>query len=202
MMHLTQYDENRTYVQCQLIELAVKMNAKLDITDKVNLGDSFTVKNEVASFIFTCYELDDRSDCCANYYKLVKIIKHLDIEVGAQVVIGCHFQDAFRQGDIATLTKNDGASGWWAKFPTGVWNVGFGQDFFVIKAAKQQRKSVSEDSNTPVPVGKLTPFQSSTEKLFVAVHRVGKRRKMIDEIGNVFVKANGRYWKFPEQVSY
>jgi hypothetical protein len=202
MMHLTQYDENRTYVQCQLIELAVKMNAKLDITDKVNLGDSFTVKNEAASFIFTCYELDDRSDCCANYYKLVKIIKHLDIEVGAQVVIGCHFQDSFRQGDIATLTKNDGDSGWWAKFPTGVWNVGFGQDFFVIKAAKQQRKSVSEDSNTPVPVGKLTPFQSSTEKLFVAVHRVGKRRKMIDEIGNVFVKANGRYWKFPEQVSY
>ena len=52
------------------------------------------------------------------------------------------------------------------------------------------------------PVGKLKPFQSETDKLFVAVHRVGKRRKMIDETGNIFVKVTGRYWKFPEQVSY
>jgi hypothetical protein len=52
------------------------------------------------------------------------------------------------------------------------------------------------------PVGALKAFQSKTDKLFVAVHRVGKRRKMIDEIGNIFVKVTGRYWKFPEQVSY
>jgi len=136
MKHLTQYDENGTFVQCQLIELAVEMNTKLVITDNVKLGDSFTVKNEIASFIFTCYELDERADCCANYYKLVKIIKHLSIEVGAHVVMGCNFQDAFKQGDIAMITKDEGASGWWAKFPTGVWNVGFGHDFFVIKPEK------------------------------------------------------------------
>jgi hypothetical protein len=34
------------------------------------------------------------------------------------------------------------------------------------------------------------------------VTRVGKRRRMIDEIGNLFVKASGQYWKFPEQVDY
>lgn len=134
MLHLTQYDENKTYVQYQLIQLAEKMDSKLVIADNVNLGDSFTVKNEIASFIFTCYELDERPDCCANYYKLVKIVKHLNIEVGAKIVIGCHCQDAFRQGDIATITKDEGASGWWAKFPTGIWNIGFGSDFIVIKA--------------------------------------------------------------------
>jgi hypothetical protein len=55
---------------------------------------------------------------------------------------------------------------------------------------------------TTKPVGSLKRFQSETEKLHVIVHRVGKRRKMIDEIGNIFVKATGRYCKFPEQVSY
>jgi hypothetical protein len=52
------------------------------------------------------------------------------------------------------------------------------------------------------PVGVLKVFRSETEKLYVTVHRVGKRRKMIDEIGNLFIKATGRYWKFPEQISY
>ena len=47
------------------------------------------------------------------------------------------------------------------------------------------------------PVGALKVFRSETEKLYVIVHRVGKRRKMIDEIGNLFVKSTGRYWKFP-----
>ena len=52
------------------------------------------------------------------------------------------------------------------------------------------------------PVGSLKRFQSDTELLYVNVHRVGKRRKLIDEIGNVFVKAFNKPWKFPEQVSY
>lgn len=52
------------------------------------------------------------------------------------------------------------------------------------------------------PVGALKLFSSETEKLYVSVLRVGLRRKMIDEIGNVFVKAAGHYRKYPEQVSY
>ena len=52
------------------------------------------------------------------------------------------------------------------------------------------------------PVGTLKRFQSDTELLYVNVHRVGKRRKFIDDIGNVFVKAFSKTWKFPEQVSY
>jgi hypothetical protein len=55
---------------------------------------------------------------------------------------------------------------------------------------------------TAKPVGKLKALQSETDKLFVLVHRVGKRRKFIDEIGNIFVKGKGRYLQFPEQVSY
>jgi hypothetical protein len=52
------------------------------------------------------------------------------------------------------------------------------------------------------PVGALAYFKSDTDLLYVSVTRVGKRRRMIDEIGNLFVKASGQYWKFPEQVDY
>jgi len=51
-------------------------------------------------------------------------------------------------------------------------------------------------------VGTLQRFKSDTDLLYVTVFRVGIRRKMVDEIGNIFVKAFGSYWKFPEQVSY
>lgn len=52
------------------------------------------------------------------------------------------------------------------------------------------------------PVGTLKRFTSATEQLYVTVTRVGKRRKMIDEVGNVFVKALNEYFKFPEQIEY
>ena len=52
------------------------------------------------------------------------------------------------------------------------------------------------------PVGVLKRFQGDSEPLYVNVNRVGKRRKLIDEIGNIFVKAFGQTWKFPEQVEY
>ena len=52
------------------------------------------------------------------------------------------------------------------------------------------------------PAGTLKRFQSNSELLYVNVHRVGKRRKLIDEVGNIFVKAFNKTWKFPEQVSY
>ena len=52
------------------------------------------------------------------------------------------------------------------------------------------------------PIGKLSLYNSDTDSLYVNVYRVGKRRKKVDEVGNIFVKAFNRYWKFPEQVSY
>ncbi len=52
------------------------------------------------------------------------------------------------------------------------------------------------------PVGLLKRFTSETELVHVNVTRVGKRRKMIDEVGNIFVKALNKYFKFPEQVEY
>lgn len=141
--HLTQYSEDSMYVQAQIEDLAVKMNMALSIPDTVKVGDPCIVKNDIASFVFTCTEVDERPDCSANYYKLVKIIKHIQAEVGAKIIVACNFQDAFRQGDIATLTKDEGPSGWWATFPTGRWNVGSGYDFFVIKAARKRRASAA-----------------------------------------------------------
>ena len=52
------------------------------------------------------------------------------------------------------------------------------------------------------PIGKLSFFKSASDFLFVDVFRVGRRRKMIDEVGNIFVKVSGRFLKFPDQVSY
>lgn len=52
------------------------------------------------------------------------------------------------------------------------------------------------------PVGTLKRYQSDKGPLYVNVHRVGMRRKYIDEIGNVFIKAFNKPWKFPEQISY
>lgn len=52
------------------------------------------------------------------------------------------------------------------------------------------------------PKGKLSRFTSSTESESVFVHKVGTRRKYIDETGQIFVKCFNRIWKFPEQVSY
>jgi hypothetical protein len=54
----------------------------------------------------------------------------------------------------------------------------------------------------PKPVGKLRKFNGKKELLFVFVTRAGKKRKYVDDVGNVFVKAFGKIWKYPEQVSY
>lgn len=53
-----------------------------------------------------------------------------------------------------------------------------------------------------IPTGKLKLFVSDDLPLYVNVHRIGKRRKYIDKNGGVFIRVNGKIWKFPEQVSY
>lgn len=52
------------------------------------------------------------------------------------------------------------------------------------------------------PVGILKQHKIKLCNSYVNVHRIGKRRKMIDEIGNIFLKVNGHYRLFPDQVSY
>lgn len=52
------------------------------------------------------------------------------------------------------------------------------------------------------PVGNLQPYKSETDFEYVFVHRVGKRRKYVDDINNVFVKAFNKLWKFPEAIEY
>ncbi|MFW6100809.1 MAG: hypothetical protein ACOC90_05430 [Bacteroidota bacterium] len=53
------------------------------------------------------------------------------------------------------------------------------------------------------PQGKLKPYKPKPgENDSVHVHRVGKRRKYIDNAGHIFVKALGQWWKFPEEVEY
>lgn len=135
MRHFTEYTENGIYVQSQVEELSLKMESAINFPSKIAVNDSISIDNEIATFVFVCTKIDERSGHSANYYKLDKVIKKLPMKVGAKIIIDCNFQNAFNQGDVATLTKNEGASGWWAKFPTGVWNVGFGHDFFVIKSA-------------------------------------------------------------------
>jgi hypothetical protein len=133
MKHLTEYTEKRIYVQSQVEELSKNMEVKLSIPSNIGIGDSLKIDNEIATFIFVCTEIDERPNCTANYYKLAKVIKKLPRKIGAKIIVDCNFQNAFNQGDVATLTRDEGASGWWAKFPTGEWNVGSGHDFFVIE---------------------------------------------------------------------
>ena len=52
------------------------------------------------------------------------------------------------------------------------------------------------------PVGALSFYHSDSEKLYVQVVGVGLRRKYVDESGQVFVKAFGKSWAFPQNVEY
>lgn len=48
---------------------------------------------------------------------------------------------------------------------------------------------------------KIYGYLTKTQRTVKPV-RVGKRRIMKDEKGQLFVKINGIYWKFPEEVDY
>ena len=50
--------------------------------------------------------------------------------------------------------------------------------------------------------GKLKPFQMSGCLLSVKVYRIGVRRKYVDEAGQIWLKADGLWWKYPEEVSF
>lgn len=45
---------------------------------------------------------------------------------------------------------------------------------------------------------KLYPSKS----LYVNVFRIGKRRKYIDDKGQMYVKVNGMWYKFPQEIDF
>jgi len=68
----------------------------------------------------------------SNYFVLRQ---HLSLEVGAKTIMERNMLDNFKQGDMATVCKYEGPSGWWAEFENGEqWNIGFGHDLIVIQA--------------------------------------------------------------------
>lgn len=136
MRYLTQFTQNNRYVQSQVEYLAASMKVTLTIDPHIRVGDIVTVQNQTAAFTFMCLDLDSRPDCCAHSYELLKVRTLLPAMVGAQIVVSCSEYDMYRQGDIATLIRNEGVSGWWAKFKDGEeWNVGTGWDFIVVSSA-------------------------------------------------------------------
>ena len=192
MIHLTQYSANSTYAQWQLAELAQKMNINLKIDKDIQTGYSINLSNEIASFIFKCISLDESEGGCANYYRLVKISKHLPAAVGARVISEFQYHKNVKQGDIGTVVGLDDKGQWQAKFENGIYSIGDGHFFFVISKASFVSKAK----------GKISFFKSDTEKLYVNVHRAGKRRKYVDETGQVFVKVFGHLRQYPQEVSY
>lgn len=124
MVHLTKYSIGNKYNLSQVKQLAKEMDIVFNTPPAVKVGDKIINANHVASFEFTLSK--------EGYFTLSRIEKLLKSKVGSTIVVGCHFVDAFTQGDIGTLTRNEGPSGWWAEFKTGEWNVGSGIDFFVI----------------------------------------------------------------------
>lgn len=124
MIHLTKYTIGNMYNQSQVAQLAEEMAVDFKAQPKFKVGDKVNFSNLVAEFEFTLSK--------EGYFTLCRIEKLLKSKVGSTIVVGCHFANAFAQGDIGTLTRNEGPSGWWAEFKTGEWNVGSGIDFFVI----------------------------------------------------------------------
>lgn len=51
------------------------------------------------------------------------------------------------------------------------------------------------------PIGSLIRYNGD-EFHYVNCTRIGKRRLYEDEVGNLFVKIYGKWWKFPESVEY
>lgn len=49
---------------------------------------------------------------------------------------------------------------------------------------------------------KRIPSQGKNGKKYVAVYRIGRRRKYIDETGQEWVKISGQWWRFPEEIEY
>ncbi len=143
--YLTQFNEGCTYVKSQILDLARAMG---DNIEELNGGRPY-VTNEIVGFEFILTKLSDKEGCDNHYYRLAVKSKFLGAIVGAKVIMSSNgIDDVFSQGDVAVLTRNEGASGWWAKFENGCeWNVGSGYDFIVIDSGMNKVKVLKEASD-------------------------------------------------------
>lgn len=130
---LTEYKEGGFYIAAQIELLALKMGDPLYQPEAMNIDDSYTVKNDVASFLFTCSCLDDRPDYRADGYRLVSITKHIAPEAGAIIALGYRAEDGPYQEYVATLIEYDDTLGWLAAFSTGSRRIGPDRNFFVTQ---------------------------------------------------------------------
>ncbi|MDI5832589.1 hypothetical protein OCF84_21285 (plasmid) [Shewanella xiamenensis] len=131
MLAITQYYEGHLYSYVHVERLAIEMKAKIRAMPDIKLDMYVSVKNAVAIFKFQCVRENESGEC--DTFLLVSIKKLQPMQVGAEIVVGRDCLNLFRQGDIAVLVKDEGSSGWWAKFNSGeTWNVGSGADFFVL----------------------------------------------------------------------
>lgn len=131
MLALTQYHVGRLYSVIQVERLSLEMKAKLPAFQDIKLDMNVTLKNSVAAFKFQCTRMNESGEC--ETFFLVSIDKRKKSRVGAEVVVARDCLNNFRKGDIAVLVKDEGPSGWWARFSDGeTWNVGSGCDFFVL----------------------------------------------------------------------
>lgn len=136
-LHLTQYCQGKTYVKSQIFDLAEKMGVQVKEQGELKPNHHrLYVSDGVVGFDFILTELDSRKDHDAHYYRLAVKNQFLGAIVGARVVLSCHgINGTYMQGTEVTLTRNEGASGWWAMFENGYeWNVGSGQDFIVLSS--------------------------------------------------------------------
>ncbi|MFV7771667.1 hypothetical protein [Shewanella marisflavi] len=171
--HLTQYNQNNTYVKSQIFDLAEKMGAVAKEQGEVKLNQHrIYVSNHIVGFTFILSKLDTRKDCDAHYYQLAVKDRYLGPIVGAKVIMSCNgINNIYKQGAIATLTRNEGASGWWAEFEDGQeWNVGSGYDFIVFSSGMER---VRVSVNAAPDINAMSP--SVKKKFDVAVAKFEKK---------------------------
>lgn len=131
---LTQYSVGNVYVSCQLEKLANSAGTYPVRKGDLAVGQEVFISNSALTYHFSLKTLDNRPEQNAHYYELTRMHKHYGAMVGAKAVMQCNQYDMFKQGDIATISRNSGASGWWAIFENGQeWNIGFGHDFIVYE---------------------------------------------------------------------
>lgn len=139
LLYLTQYSEGGIYSAYQIKDI----NEWMGLSDVNDIQVSASAKkivlsNKLVEFVFKLSNAHDSHN--VDYYCLESITQHLKPTVGAKVILSCHGIDSiWRQGDIATISRDTGASGLWATFKNGdEYNIGFHRanepDFIIIES--------------------------------------------------------------------
>ncbi|EGQ9284489.1 hypothetical protein F7U66_01280 [Vibrio parahaemolyticus] len=143
LMPLTQYSQDSVYNSYQIRELAEKINATIAQSPRDQVGNTTSLSTKAVTFNFKLTQLDPKEGYDAHSHTLESIEQHIDAKIGAKIILCCHGTNgAWRQGDIAVITRIDKTTGVWAKFDNGLeWPLGkhgsYDPDFLVIESAPQ-----------------------------------------------------------------